>query len=212
MTGLARSRNAFSLLEVMIATAILAASAMVLLSLISLGTRFGSKAESRIGALIQAQSIMDESILAVQAGSDQEAYSAILPGGQPRSYRVVIEPIPLADPTEISSSTTQSLAGQSSTPTTPLKSMPLSTPFTPPSGITISSADNATNPPQASELVSITVELFDSANTTVSSGPEAEPLVQLKRLVRRSPRSDTVQGVSPSNQPRTSLPTNRRQQ
>ena len=212
MTGLARSRNAFSLLEVMIATAILAASAMVLLSLISLGTRFGSKAESRIGALIQAQSIMDESILAVQAGSDQEAYSAVLPGGQPRSYRVVIESIPLADPTEISSSTTQSLAGQSSTPTTPLKSMPLSTPFTPPSGTTISSADNATNPPQASELVSITVELFDSANTTVSSGPEAKPLVQLKRLVRRSPRSDTAQGVSPSNQPRTSLPTNRRQQ
>ena len=207
MTGLARSRYAFSLLEVMIATAILAASAMVLLSLISLGTRFGSKAETRIGALIQAQSIMDESILAVQAGSDQESYSAVLPGGQPRSYRVVIEPIPLADPTEISSSTTQSLAGQSSIPTTQLSS-----PFSPPSGTTTSSPDNATNPPQASELVSITVELFDSANTTVSSGPEAEPLVQLKRLVRRSPRSDTAQSVSPSNQPRTSLPTTRRQQ
>lgn len=207
MTGLAKSRYAFSLLEVMIATAILAASAMVLLSLISLGTRFGSKAESRIGALIQAQSIMDESILAVQAGSDQETYSAVLPGGQPRNYRVVIEPIPLADPTQISSSTTQSLGGQSSIPTTQL-----STPFNPSLGITTSSQDNATNPPQASELVSITVELFDSANTTVSSGPEAEPLVQLKRLVRRSPRSDTAQSVSPSNQPRTSLPTNRRQQ
>lgn len=207
MTGLAKSRYAFSLLEVMIATAILAASAMVLLSLISLGTRFGSKAESRIGALIQAQSIMDESILAVQAGSDQETYSAVLPGGQPRNYRVVIEPIPLADPTQISSSTTQSLGGQSSIPTTQL-----STPFNPSLGITTSSQDNATNPPQASELVSITVELFDSANTTVSSGPEAEPLVQLKRLVRRSPRSDTAQSVSPSNQPRTSLPTNRKQQ
>lgn len=207
MTGLAKSRYAFSLLEVMIATAILAASAMVLLSLISLGTRFGSKAESRISALIQAQSIMDESILAVQAGSDQETYSAVLPGGQPRNYRVVIEPIPLADPTQISSSTTQSLGGQSSIPTTQL-----STPFNPSLGITTSSQDNATNPPQASELVSITVELFDSANTTVSSGPEAEPLVQLKRLVRRSPRSDTAQSVSPSNQPRTSLPTNRRQQ
>ncbi|MFM8398283.1 MAG: prepilin-type N-terminal cleavage/methylation domain-containing protein, partial [Pirellula sp.] len=35
------SQRGFSLLEVMIATAILAASAMVLLSLISLGTRFG---------------------------------------------------------------------------------------------------------------------------------------------------------------------------
>jgi Tfp pilus assembly protein PilV len=207
MIGLARSRYAFSLLEVMIATAILAASAMVLLSLISLGTRFGSKAETRIGALIQAQSIMDESILAVQAGSDQESYSAVLPGGQPRSYRVVIEPIPLADPTEISPSATQSLATQSSP-----QSNPFSTPFNPPSGTTAANPDNASSPPQASELVSITVELFDSANTTVSSGPEAEPLVQLKRLVRRSPRIDAAQGVSQSNPQRTSIPSSRRQQ
>jgi type II secretory pathway pseudopilin PulG len=207
MIGLARSRYAFSLLEVMIATAILAASAMVLLSLISLGTRFGSKAETRIGALIQAQSIMDESILAVQAGSDQESYSAVLPGGQPRSYRVVIEPIPLADPTEISPSATQSLATQSSP-----QSNPFSTPFNPPSGTTAANPDNASSTPQASELVSITVELFDSANTTVSSGPEAEPLVQLKRLVRRSPRIDAAQGVSQSNPQRTSIPSSRRQQ
>jgi hypothetical protein len=191
----------------MIATAILAASAMVLLSLISLGTRFGSKAETRIGALIQAQSIMDESILAVQAGSDQESYSAVLPGGQPRSYRVVIEPIPLADPTEISPSATQSLATQSSP-----QSNPFSTPFNPPSGTNAANPDNASSPPQASELVSITVELFDSANTTVSSGPEAEPLVQLKRLVRRSPRIDAAQGVSQSNPQRTSIPSSRRQQ
>lgn len=207
MIRLARSRYAFSLLEVMIATAILAASAMVLLSLISLGTRFGSKAETRIGALIQAQSIMDESILAVQAGSDQESYSAVLPGGQPRSYRVVIEPIPLADPTEISPSATQSLAAQSSP-----QSNPFSTPFSPPSGTTAANPDNASSPPQASELVSITVELFDSANTTVSSGPEAVPLVQLKRLVRRSPRTDASQGVSQSNPQRSSLPSSRRQQ
>jgi hypothetical protein len=191
----------------MIATAILAASAMVLLSLISLGTRFGSKAETRIGALIQAQSIMDESILAVQAGSDQESYSAVLPGVQPRSYRVVIEPIPLADPTEISPSAIQSLATQSSP-----QSNPFNTPFSPPSGTTAANPDNASSPPQASELVSITVELFDSANTTVSSGPEAVPLVQLKRLVRRSPRIDAAQGVSQSNPQRTSLPSSRRQQ
>jgi hypothetical protein len=191
----------------MIATAILAASAMVLLSLISLGTRFGSKAETRIGALIQAQSIMDESILAVQAGSDQESYSAVLPGGQPRSYRVVIEPIPLADPAEISPSATQSLAAQSSP-----QSNPFSTPFSPPSGTTAANPDNASSPPQASELVSITVELFDSANTTVSSAPEAVPLVQLKRLVRRSPRINAAQGVSQSNPQRSSLPSSRRQQ
>jgi len=191
----------------MIATAILAASAMVLLSLISLGTRFGSKAETRIGALIQAQSIMDESILAVQAGSDQESYSAVLPGGQPRSYRVVIEPIPLADPTEITPSATQSLATQSSPQTNPF-----STPFNPPSGTTAANPDSASSPPQASELVSITVELFDSANTTVSSGPEPVPLVQLKRLVRRSPRTDASQGGSQSNPQRTSLPSSRRQQ
>ncbi|MFN7626093.1 MAG: prepilin-type N-terminal cleavage/methylation domain-containing protein, partial [Pirellula sp.] len=51
-----KSRGAFSLLEVMIATAILAGSAMVLLSLIGLGARYGNRAEVRIAALVQAQS------------------------------------------------------------------------------------------------------------------------------------------------------------
>ena len=87
MIGLYRSRRGFSLLEVMIATAILAASAMVLLSLISLGTRFGSKAETRIGGLVQAQSILDESILRMQAGESIESYTAVLPGTTPKSTK-----------------------------------------------------------------------------------------------------------------------------
>ena len=86
----------------MIATAILAASAMVLLSLISLGTRFGSKAETRIGGLVQAQSILDESILRMQAGESIESYTAVLPGTtpkstKPKSYRVTIEPYALGE-------------------------------------------------------------------------------------------------------------------
>lgn len=102
MIRLYRSRRGFSLLEVMIATAILAASAMVLLSLISLGTRFGSKAETRIGGLVQAQSILDESILRMQAGEAIESYTAVLPGTtpkstKPKSYRVTIEPYALAE-------------------------------------------------------------------------------------------------------------------
>ncbi|MFM7976693.1 MAG: prepilin-type N-terminal cleavage/methylation domain-containing protein, partial [Pirellula sp.] len=86
------SQRGFSLLEVMIATAILAASAMVLLSLISLGTRFGSKAEMRIGALVQAQSILDESILRMHSGESIESYTGVLPGSTPQSYRVTVEP------------------------------------------------------------------------------------------------------------------------
>ena len=102
MIRLYRSRRGFSLLEVMIATAILAASAMVLLSLISLGTRFGSKAETRIGGLVQAQSILDESILRMQAGESIESYTAVLPGTtpkstKPKSYRVTIEPYVLGE-------------------------------------------------------------------------------------------------------------------
>ena len=57
-----RVREAFSLLEVIIATAILAGSAMVLFSLISLGTKYGNRAEEKTIAVSQAQSVLDEFI------------------------------------------------------------------------------------------------------------------------------------------------------
>lgn len=53
-------RAGFSLMEVIIATAILAASALVLSSLLGLGTKFGNRAELRSFALVKAQSVLDE--------------------------------------------------------------------------------------------------------------------------------------------------------
>jgi type II secretory pathway pseudopilin PulG len=93
------SRGAFSLLEVMIATAILAGSAMVLLSLINLGTRLGNRSEARISDLVLAQSILDESIARVASeesasGKSESSYSGELPGLPPKSYRVAVEPVP----------------------------------------------------------------------------------------------------------------------
>ena len=53
-------RNGFSLLEVIIATGILAASAVLLLSTFSIGEGHGGKAETRVLAQMLCQSKLDE--------------------------------------------------------------------------------------------------------------------------------------------------------
>lgn len=53
-------RSGFSLLEVMIATGVLAGSAMVLISLIGMGTKYGQLAEQRVIALATADSLLEE--------------------------------------------------------------------------------------------------------------------------------------------------------
>ena len=85
-------RSAFSLLEVIIATAILAGSAMVLFSLISLGTKYGNRAEVGTIAIAQAQSIMDEFIAGFQNQESLEEVKGVLPSDPPRSYRISITP------------------------------------------------------------------------------------------------------------------------
>ena len=177
------SRRGFSLLEVMIATAVLAASAMVLLSLISLGTRFGSKAEIRMGALIQAQSILDESILRMHSGESIESYTGVLAGSQPRGYRVTIETFEIQDPSSANGSYEESLGvasqglGRNSAPDTDASS-----------GTT-----NGLSPipggAQPSELVSVKVELYETEGLILggrqgATGPK--PLIELSRLVRRA--------------------------
>lgn len=92
-----RVRKAFSLLEVIIATAILAGSAMVLFSLISLGTKYGNRAEERTIAISQAQSVLDEFVARMSSQEYREAVNGVLPSIPPRSYRIEITPFELTD-------------------------------------------------------------------------------------------------------------------
>jgi len=184
------SQRGFSLLEVMIATAILAASSMVLLSLISLGTRFGSKAEMRIGALVQAQSILDESILRMHSGESIESYTGVLPGSVPRSYRVTVEPF--------------EVLSQETTGNTPADGK-LGPDQQGPE--TLTSGSNPTRP-MPSELVSIKVELYESEGATSGmptggNSGAAKPLVELTRLVRRKP---VLPGQSPGVSTGSAIP------
>ncbi len=195
MRSLGGLRRAFSLLEVMIATAILAASAMVLLSLISLGTRFGSKAETRISALVQAVSIMDESVLAVYSGTAQDSFSSVLAGPEPRAYRVVIEPVTMVEEGSLSSSfdpsgENASLGAQGNF------SNPFGTSQLGPGNATSPLTPSAPPPPPPSELISITVELYDAADAASLGATDSKPLVQLQRLLRRQPASDSSAGES----------------
>ncbi len=86
-------RNAFSLLEIIIATAVLAASAMVLSSLIGLGARYGGRAEERTFALSQAESLLDEYLATLEIGNErQQEVTGELPGPPARSYRINVTP------------------------------------------------------------------------------------------------------------------------
>jgi len=91
-----RARSAFSLLEIIIATAILAGSAMVLFSLIGLGTKYGNRAEAQTLAISQAQSVLDEFIANLSYEEIQEGVSGVLNGVPARSYRIEILPFELA--------------------------------------------------------------------------------------------------------------------
>jgi type II secretory pathway pseudopilin PulG len=82
-------RSAFSLLEIIIATAVLAASAMVLSSLIGLGAKYGNRAEERTIAVSQAESLMDEFLAQLDNENIQvEESTGELPGPPPRGFRV----------------------------------------------------------------------------------------------------------------------------
>ena len=91
-----RLQKAFSLLEVIIATAILAGSALVLFSLISLGTKYGNRAEERTIAVSLAQSILDEFIARMPNGEIREEVNGILPSIPPRNFRIEVTPFELA--------------------------------------------------------------------------------------------------------------------
>ena len=86
----AACRRGLSLLEVMIAASILAGSAMVLSTIIGTGARFGHRAESKVTAIIQAHSILDEALARIAAGNMFEEYSGETTGPQPKAFQVVV--------------------------------------------------------------------------------------------------------------------------
>ena len=170
------SRGAFSLLEVMIATAILAGSAMVLLSLISLGTRYGNRSEARIGALVQAQSILDESIARITDGDITPKYSGELAGPPKRSYRISIEPVTDQE---------DSKDWNDSEPPQLAEAAPVPGPVS-----------NSTSQ-KATELVRVTVELYDGATNMSVAGNSSDPMITLTRWIRiQSPASNGPDGMA----------------
>lgn len=72
-----QTRTGYSLLEVILATAILAGSSLMLATLISNGANLGSRAQDRCEALLVAQTLIDET-LALRHGEvfqEEEAFS-----------------------------------------------------------------------------------------------------------------------------------------
>jgi len=90
------TRKAFSLLEIIIATAVLAASAMVLSSLIGLGSKYGNRAEERTRAVSQAESLLDEFLANLSNEDEQlEESTGELPGPPSRGFRISTIPFPI---------------------------------------------------------------------------------------------------------------------
>lgn len=84
----ASARQGFSLLEVIIATAILAGSAMVLVSMIGAGSRYGRLAEQRTLALAAASSLIDELIATNQWTRFNQETTGVYGTTDPLGYRI----------------------------------------------------------------------------------------------------------------------------
>lgn len=85
-----QTRRGYSLLEVILATAILAGSSLMLATLISNGANLGSRAQDRCEALLVAQTLIDET-LALRHGEvfqEEESFSET----SRWSYRLNAEP------------------------------------------------------------------------------------------------------------------------
>lgn len=154
----------FSLLEVILATAILAASSMVLVSLIGLGTKYGNRAEEQTLLASQAQSLLDEFIvssssspLAGQANESTER-SGLLPGRPSHTYRLRALPFDAA--------------------TTTVTGVGLESNLNPSSTLADDGQSNASSP----GLTLVSVQVFASSTPTA----EAVPLLELSQLVRSS--------------------------
>lgn len=150
-----KDRSAFSLLEIIIATAILAASAMVLTSLLGLGTTFGNRAEQRTVAMSQAQSLLDEYLAVPRSEANaEEEVTGDLPGAPPHRFRLSVAPFAALSSEQSgmdanSLSATNSIAGL---------------------GIT----------PQLGKLTRVTVEIFEAQQASDAG----DPLCRISRVIR----------------------------
>ncbi|HAC92138.1 MAG TPA: hypothetical protein DCF63_16155 [Planctomycetaceae bacterium] len=82
------NHQGFSLLEVILATVVLAGSAMILSSLLGQGAKFGSRAEQKAAAITAAQSVLDE-FLAMPIASDQQSeVTGIIDGPSGMAYKI----------------------------------------------------------------------------------------------------------------------------
>ena len=160
-------RLAFSLMEVIIATAVLAASGAALFALIGQAAGYASKAQTRSEALLAAQTALDEYL----AGVPEEELSRSQTEGERRwQIEIADETLGLA----VSRSTSQMAGGD-------------------PSSVAGSSQMNAEDTPlqhaTPMELRRVTVQVFASPQIAGGSrGGDAQPIVELttwSRLPKR---------------------------
>jgi prepilin-type N-terminal cleavage/methylation domain-containing protein len=90
LRGASLNRNGFSLLEIIIATAILAGSSMVLISMIGAGSRFGQQAEQKTIALAAANSLIDEMIATNKFLDSSQETTGTLGSSDPLGFRIRI--------------------------------------------------------------------------------------------------------------------------
>jgi hypothetical protein len=151
------ARSGLSLLEVMIATGILAGSAIVLSSIIGTGARFGNRAESRITAMVQAHSVLDETLARIAAGNTPDEYSGEISGAIPRSFEVIIRDLPELD--------LPNASGARDTGT--------------------GTANRSIAADDQSSLIQIEVLLFDAS--AQNDRRSSKPIVHLTQITRRGP-------------------------
>lgn len=150
-------RSGLSLLEVMIATGILAGSAIVLSSIIGSGARFGNRAESRVTAMVQAHSVLDETLARIAAGNAPEEFSGEIPGSTPRTFEVKIRDLPTEELLDLAAS----------------------------SNVRSEETNRFVKTNDQSNLVQIDVWLFDSGQR--NERQPSKPIVHLTQITRRGP-------------------------
>ena len=150
-----RRRSGFSLMEMMLATAILAGSGTALFLLIGQGSDFGRRAEERATALHLAQSLLDEALTMPENVEGQGTFES-----DPRwGYRVTRDAVDIPSASGLSSSATSASAPSASAPSASTSA-----------GV---------------GLVRVTVEVFIEEAAGVGGGEPEDVACRLVQIVRR---------------------------